>query len=68
MLVRRFAVLGVPLALVIAAVPASANTRAPVRPPGKAATHTVNVGQGGLRFVDQDAGSGSTTRSRSATP
>jgi plastocyanin len=32
-----------------------------VRPPGKAATHTVNVGQGGLRFVDQDAGSGSTT-------
>ena len=61
MLVRRAVAFLVPFAMLVAvaALPGSASTTHPRA--GRATTHTVNVGQGGTQFVDQDTGSGSTT-------
>jgi chitinase len=76
MFARRTAAFLVPLALVaaFAAAPVQARARHGVHATGPArvahargaarvggTTHDVNVGQGGLKFVDQDTGSGSTT-------
>ncbi|HXJ63208.1 MAG TPA: Calx-beta domain-containing protein [Actinomycetota bacterium] len=69
MLVRRSASLLLPLAVVTAFAAAPAGARQAVQAPRPAArqarvggtTHSVNVGQGGLKFVDQDTGAGSTT-------
>jgi plastocyanin len=61
MLVRRAVAFLVPFAMLVAvaALPGSASTTHPGA--GRATTHTVNVGQGGSQFVDQDTGSGNTT-------
>jgi len=75
MLVRRTATVLVPLALIaaLAVAPAAlarpsakapaAKAEAASKPDARAGgvTHTVNVGQGGSQFVDQDTGSGTTT-------